>query len=300
MTRQTYQQSLFLDDRFSAAGNQQHVVSLAKVQQQLESVSVLPATWIFHVGHCGSTYLSRMLEQLGGLLALREPLPLRALAAFNRDLNDPLSLMNPVDFDQWLDVVVSLLTRRYDANLATVVKATSDCAPLAKALLATHSEHRALRVSLSLEQYLKTMLRSDLRRQELMHFAQSRLADLHAINLATEVRIYELSAGELAAMCWLSVSRVLGDMGGGHTLDVDFDQFLAQPEASLATIAEFLGLTTDPVDIEKVASGEVAKGYSKDPSMGYNGEIRAQELAASANANGDQIDAGLRWAQQFS
>ncbi|MFK7955878.1 MAG: hypothetical protein AB8B96_07265 [Lysobacterales bacterium] len=297
MSRQTYRQSLFLDDRLRTVGNQQHIVSMAQAQAQ--SV-ILPATWIFHVGHCGSTYLSRMLEQLCGLLALREPVPLRALAVFKRDLNDPLSLMAPDDFQPWLQLLAGLLVRRYDAHLATVVKATSDCAPLAQALLSTHLEHRALRVSLSLEQYLKTMLRSDLRRQELMHFAQSRLADLHAINVATDVRLYELSVGELAAMCWLSVTQVLRAIDGDNTMDVDFDQFLVQPEAGLTAVAQFLSLNADPDAIASVAGGEVAKGYSKDPSMRYNRDIRAQELAASASANAAQIDAGLRWAQQFS
>ncbi len=297
MTADGYRRSLFLDQRLCAASDQQQIISLDDCEDALAQLPLQPATWVFHVGHCGSTYLSRMLEQLAGLLALREPMTLRAMAAFQRDLQDPLSLMDPDHFEHWLQLHARLLSRRYDGALPTLIKATSDCAPLAAPLLATHRDHRAVRVGLSLEQYLKTMLRSELRREELYHFAQSRLADLQALNLANDSRLYRLSPGELAAMCWLSVNRVLDAINGEQTLAVDFDQFLQQPETWLTTIAQFLELPASPDVVAAVARGEVSRGYSKDPSMRYDADLRAEELARSNQANRAEIEAGLTWAQ---
>ena len=38
------------------------------------------ARWIFHIGHVGSTLVSRLLGELAGVLAIREPRLLRDLA----------------------------------------------------------------------------------------------------------------------------------------------------------------------------------------------------------------------------
>ncbi|MEM6935792.1 MAG: hypothetical protein AAF552_05010, partial [Pseudomonadota bacterium] len=103
MTADSYRRSLFLDDRIAAPSAEQQIVAMEACREPLAEVEVLPALWVFHHGHCGSTYLSRMLEQLSPLLALREPVTLRALAVFQRDLESPLSLMDPTDFDGHLD-----------------------------------------------------------------------------------------------------------------------------------------------------------------------------------------------------
>src|SRR4026208_509760 len=39
-----------------------------------------PLHYIFHTGHVGSTLVSRLLDETGAVLSLREPLPLRTLA----------------------------------------------------------------------------------------------------------------------------------------------------------------------------------------------------------------------------
>ena len=44
--------------------------------------------FIFHTGHVGSTLVSRLLDETGDVLSLREPLPLRTLA----DAMDVLTL----------------------------------------------------------------------------------------------------------------------------------------------------------------------------------------------------------------
>ena len=68
----------FLDDRALPAGVQ-------GVWAPLDSLAGLPATppadALLHIGHCGSTLLSRVIEAWPGVQALREPVPLRTLAA---------------------------------------------------------------------------------------------------------------------------------------------------------------------------------------------------------------------------
>ncbi len=308
MTADSYRRSLFLDDRIAAPSAEQEIVAMAACREQLAELAVLPAIWVFHHGHCGSTYLSRMLEQLSPLLALREPMTLRALSVFQRDLASPLSLMDPAEFESHLDQQLRLLTRRYEPELPTLIKATSDCGGLAAPLLESHAGHLALRVGITLESYLRTMLRSELRRQELFHFAQTRLADLQALGIGQSVRLYRLSPGELAAMSWLAVNRTLDAAGnklksagsGERLLSVDFERFLADPVEQLARIAKFYGLTAGDEQIERAATGEIAQGYSKDPAMRYDRTSRQAELEHAAREHAEEIRRGLRWAEAFT
>src|SRR5688572_26505783 len=55
----------------------------------------IQADAIFHIGHCGSTLLSRLLESWPQVQGLREPLPLRTLAEIWRDLHAPHSRLSP-------------------------------------------------------------------------------------------------------------------------------------------------------------------------------------------------------------
>ncbi len=53
----------------------------AAVEQALAGARDVRALhFIFHAGHVGSTLLSRLLDEARGVLSLREPLPLRAIA----------------------------------------------------------------------------------------------------------------------------------------------------------------------------------------------------------------------------
>ncbi|MEM9530606.1 MAG: hypothetical protein AAGA23_06785, partial [Pseudomonadota bacterium] len=300
MTPDTYRQSLFLDERMTPAASEQRVVSLAALHAALAAVPIEPASFVFHVGHCGSTLLTRLLEAAVPLLALREPVPLRALAAFQRDLDHPVSLVDPAVYPELLAGQVKLLTRRFEGGPATVIKPTSDCAPLAAPLLASHARHQALLVTLSLERYLETMLRSDLRRRELHHFAQSRLTDLHALQLAPEVRLYRLSIGELAALCWLSVLSSFHRLPPKQTFGVNFDTFLLEPEPTLAGLCASLGYRADPAAVTAAVQGSLMRGYSKDPTMAYSAQAREEELARSGQANRKEIAAGLRWAEKHA
>lgn len=298
MTPASYRQSLFLDERMTPASGEQRVVALTALHAALQAWPVEQAGFIFHVGHCGSTLLTRLLEAAVPLLALREPVPLRALAAFQRDLHHPLSLVDPERFPALLTDQIKLLGRRWPAAPPTLIKPTSDCAPLAAPLLNSHPGHRALLVMISLERYLETMLRSDLRRRELHHFAQSRLADLHALDLARDARLFALSVGELAAMCWLSVRATLGTLSPAQAHWVDFDAFLKAPQPTLTGICAALGHKPEEGAIADAVAGPLLRGYSKDPTMAYSAAAREQELTRSREAYGDEIAAGLRWAER--
>ena len=78
---------------------------------------------IFHVGFCGSTFLSRLLDVPGHSLVLREPNCLTDLA--NQSAAAHLSVTPLPDFDQALAAVGRHLARPWRTDEAVVVKASN-------------------------------------------------------------------------------------------------------------------------------------------------------------------------------
>jgi hypothetical protein len=121
-----------------------------------------PLHCIFHTGHVGSTLVSRLLDETGQVLSLREPLPLRTLAEAHDVLHAPESLLGPQPFDRWLETRLRLWGRGYAATRAVVVKATSSAARLAPVLLERSAGSRAIYLSLRAEPALATRSRGQL------------------------------------------------------------------------------------------------------------------------------------------
>ena len=72
--------------------------------------------------------MSRLLENAPGVLALREPLTLRALAEAQDTLGAPESLVSPEQFNSLVREQIILWSRGYPDTRAVIVKATSTAA----------------------------------------------------------------------------------------------------------------------------------------------------------------------------
>ena len=99
--------------------------------------------YIFHIGNVGSTLISRLLGELDGVFALREPLLLRSFAA---------SPPGPEDFDR----LTALLSRTYRPEQRANVKATSFTSELADRLVPPGS--KALFLYARPDRYLENIL----------------------------------------------------------------------------------------------------------------------------------------------
>src|SRR6185295_7430347 len=95
-----YRAASFLDDRILTAGLKGGWATVAGLRDAARALPApRPLNFIFHTGHVGSTLLSRLLDESGCVLSLREPLPLRTLADAQDVLDQPESLLNTRDFD---------------------------------------------------------------------------------------------------------------------------------------------------------------------------------------------------------
>ena len=84
LSQQQFHDASFLDDRILTPQTEHAWVRFDGVQAMLANAApTTPLHLILHAGHVGSTLLSRLVEEAGGVLGLREPLTLRALAEAN-------------------------------------------------------------------------------------------------------------------------------------------------------------------------------------------------------------------------
>ena len=189
----SYRAASFLDDRFlanPAGGVWVPVEALPDVSARISCAR--PLHFIFHVGHVGSTLVSRLLDEVAPVLPLREPLPLRTIA-------------NGFDAAGQLDerarIFAALWARGYPHTVAVVLKATSSAGRIAAPLLALLPASRAIYLNLPPEPYLATLLAGENSRRDLQGHAAQRLRRLATRYAAAIPAIGD--AGELAAMSWL-------------------------------------------------------------------------------------------------
>ena len=110
----SYRDASFLDDRLLSQNRESRLCGLDEMIAASEVASGPPAGWIFHLGHVGSTLVSRLLGELDAVLALREPRALRDLAAADEGERPRLA-----------GALERLMARRGPAHQIVIVKATS-------------------------------------------------------------------------------------------------------------------------------------------------------------------------------
>jgi len=299
--QKTYRAASFLDDRVLTAGVQGAWVGYGRLAASCAAIpNARPLHFIFHAGHVGSTLISRLLEEAGGVLSLREPLSLRLIADAHDVLGKPESFLSEPAFFALLDLHLRLWSRGYSDTTAVVLKATSICGRLAPAILSRLSSARAIYVNVRAEPYLATLLAGQ-NPIDLRGHAPERIRRLVSHGVDSSPPLHALSVGEVAALSWLveswSACDAL-DAGGGRVAAVNFDTFLGNVEDGIGRVAQHLGVPHDAQFAQRAARSPVMTRYAKAPEHAYTPDLRAQVLAQSRAQNGREINQGLLWLER--
>ncbi len=276
---------------------------LLDAHAQLVSSRSQPAMrWIFHVGHCGSTLLSRLLDQLPDLLGVREPLPLLSLAEASLKREAASSGVAAQPIDAVLAMVADLLARGYSPSDRVVVKATSTASMLAPVILASRPADRAVLLGLPLPRYLAAYLRDPALRAQARGDAVPRLAAWRAWTGDDALDLPQLDDAQCVALSWLveteGFARLARDPAiGDRVLRVDGEEILARPADHLARIARHLGLESSEAEVESAIASGVLTSYAKETHRPYDQTARARELATAELRFAGEIEAGLVWAR---
>jgi hypothetical protein len=299
-----YRAASFLDDRVLGPATQGAWLSLDKVADAAFSVqNGRPVHFIFHTGHVGSTLVSRLLDEPGTVLSLREPLPLRTLAEANDVRGEPSSLLSTGALDRVLATFMRLWSRGYAETRSVVVKATSSAGRMAVPILAAHESSRAVYMNLAAEPYLATLLAGQNSPIDLRGHGPERIRRLQSRTRELIAPLYTFSLGELAAMSWLTESwaqREAVTRFPGRVITLDFEAFLSNVADSMGRMLCHFELPADVRYLSQVQRSPVLSRYSKAPEYTYTPAARAEVLRDSRRDNREEIRKGMNWLEALA
>lgn len=299
-----YRAASFLDDRILGPATPGSWLAGGAVMQAAQRVAdAKPLHFIFHTGHVGSTLLSRLLDESGYVLGLREPLPLRTLAEAHDVLARPESLLSAPQFAAVSDMLIRLWSRGYPGTRAVVVKATSSAGRIAGALLAAAPAARAVYLNLEPEPYLATLLGGANSATDLRGHGPGRMRRLLAHAPLPVAPLHALRPGELAALGWLaeSLSRAAArEAGGERVLALDFDEFLADVPGAVGRVLAHFRVPHDEAFLSALPGSPVLGRYSKAPELPFPPGERAAQLAQSRREHAAEIRGGLAWLERLA
>ena len=297
-----YRTASFLDDRILGPATQGAWVPIGAVAHASRSIAnARPVHFIFHTGHVGSTLVSRLLDETGAVLSLREPLPLRTLADAQDALGRSDSLLSESQFDLALAMFMRLWGRGYEATHCVVVKATSSAGRLSVPIFAASEGARAVYMNLRAEPYLATLLAGQNSPTDLRGHAPERMRRLQTRVAAPLPALHTLSIGELAALSWLSESSTQRDAVRrfpDRIIAVDFEEFLATVAESMERILAHFALPHDARYLSGVGGSPALARYSKAPEYAYSPSVREEVLRDSRRHNREEIRKGMAWLER--
>lgn len=296
-----YRRASFLDQRALKADTRGAWFSWEALYHHAGGLKpAAPAHFIFHVSHCGSTLLSRLLAELPGDEPLREPLALLGLAMQRRELDKAVSRLDGPAWDRLFALVFALLSRSHRPGERVIVKATSAGANLLPPLGVHSPASRALLLYTDLEGWLANMLRDEQVRENGRFYAPAWFTDFHALTGRKDLHLAALSDSEQFAVNWLTGMlhfERARQQAPERVLLLDFEALLAEPVDALQKAGRFLGL--DTARAPQVAAGPLMKSYAKNVDRPYDGEQRQRELEESRRKNAEELLAGMKLAEKL-
>lgn len=281
MDHESYRAASFLDDRMLRQHIDAQIVSWPDVEAAMAAELRIDARWIFHIGHVGSTLVSRLLGELPGVLAIREPRLLRDLA-----------LSPPEVRARYLPPVAKLMSRTFAEDEIACVKPTSFASDIAEELVPPGE--RALFMYARPANYIASILAGENSVRELHALAPMRTARLQqrGIELGAAANCAELAA--IAWACEMTALEAAAEAMAGELVDwADFDRMLQDMPAELARVARFFDFAAVDGPIEAIAAGPLMTRYSKAPEYEYSAGLRNELIAEATAANRQAIDDAL-------
>ncbi len=298
-----YRQTAFLDERVFTPDTQGAWFPLGSLLHTTEDLAIKRSPhYIFHVGHCGSTLVSRLLGELPQAFSLREPVSLLALAMIKRDLGRPEAPLESDEWQRFLSMSLGLLARTYHSDDRALIKLTSAAGNLLEPLLEARADSKALLLYVDLETYLATMLRAETTRESLRAYAGAWLADLRQQANHSAFGNLPLDDAQQAVINWLAMLLAFSQATARHpgrTLWLNFDAFLGAPAKHLQDAGNFFELQARLEAIEALVQGPLMNRYAKDPQQNFDRHMRQEELAQARQHLEIGIRTALDWAENL-
>jgi hypothetical protein len=284
MDRAAYHRSAFLDRRAETRSDTPLRLAVAPLIEAEKCHSRPRAGWIFHVAHCGSTLLSRLIDSPQSSLILREPPPLRQLG---------LAAAAGGKSSQWqerLALACSMAARRFDPSRPTIVKANVPVNFMLDDLTALDQSAPSILLYRSLEAHLLAVLRSDQHR-----IWVGRISDQLGPALGESVGLGPGTplAGRAAAL-WLAQMLAFQSLlsVNSEARSLDAEQLFAAPADIAKATAAHLGVVDADVDANAAA---LAGRYAKNSSQPFDEDDRRRRGVADRIRLAEEIAVARLW-----
>ena len=278
MDRDSYRAASFLDDRFLQGPVDAQIVPWTLIEEAVSEDMRSDARWIFHIGHVGSTLVSRLLGEIEGVLSVREPRLLRDLALTPHEVRG-----------RYVAPVARLMSRTFADEEIACVKATSFASEIAPELVP--AGERALFMFATPRNYVASILAGENSVQELQILAGRRAQRLNSRGIYLPA---QSQAGQ-AAIAWAAELTALEAaaeaMPDRNIAWADFDIMLGSMEAELTRVADFFGFGT--AQVAEIAAGPLMARYSKALEYEYSPNLRRELIGEASERFGPDIDAAL-------
>lgn len=302
LSRPDYQKASFLDTRILTPRTIGRTLPWRQVAVSIEAAKLAQScSFLFHIGHVGSTLLSRLLGAHRSVFALREPQILRLFAQIRSEPETQARVWSDGDFDDRLNGCLKLLSRTFDSDQIALVKATSFVSELASTMLAGPSLPRAIMMFVPPESYLATILGGPNSRQETKVLTSSRLRRLNRRVGRDAWRLASLSEGEAIALGWACEMSALAEAAhsaGERVFRLDFDKFLDDPKSHLAAAFRHLDVEVTGSELRAILEGPEMQRYSKAPEHAYDTALRRSVLNEARATHAAEIARGLAWLEK--
>lgn len=296
MSPEAYRDSVFLDLRARPVEGNGYDIRLDDL---LLAAASLPVShrrvhYILNTGFCCSTLLARYFELLPSCFVLKEPRLLAQLVISDCQANIP--------WNATLNLCLRLMARVYQPDQMVVMKPVECCNVIGDLLLEQNEEATATFLMTPLRQFILALVKSGERRD----WAQNRLAAVaRYLEKCPELGKIDpgaMGVAEAAACLWLMHRHFCRELCSGpyrSRLTIVNGQTLAdQPERALAPVAHLCGLTLRDDQWQEIVHHPSMRKYSKNQSRPYDGDTRKQEIAELERYWGEEVDAGIEWAER--
>lgn len=254
-----------------------------------------PQRFIFHSAFCGSTLLSRYLDDLQESFVYREPQVFMELADFKHQYSDCY------DEAHWTSVqslLVVLLSRTY-GNTYPIIKQVDNCNGIITGLLSLNPESLSLGLYSSLNEFLLSCLKSPERR----NFAQQRLSrmDVSGTKALSRINIASLSEPETIACLWLlQMYQLLEacEKSPRQFKTLSRETLFSQPKPSLIEVLDFYHfdhsdeLLQNIINKYSIVHAKSGKAFSLTSDNDNNAKLREEHQI--------EIELARSWAEKIT
>jgi hypothetical protein len=281
MDANSYRAASFLDDRMLQQPVDAQLVAWPLIEEAASQVTRRDARWIFHIGHVGSTLVSRLLGELERVLAVREPRVLRDLALIPAEVRG-----------RYIESIPAMVSRTFADDEMACIKATSWVSEISPELVPP--DESALFMFASPRNYIASILAGENSVKELRMLADTRMQRLAGRGI---VLAPGRNDAELAGIAWAcemtaleAASEALADRAIAWA---DFDRMLDDMAVALKSAADHFRFATDASTLAAITSGPLMSSYSKALEYDYSADLRRELIDEAEHYHRPHIESAL-------